>query len=219
MKYTQCLWLFSLQQSVHGLDKGHLKVFGICQSFQGLLNFSISLFKEILNWSYDVAKSVNSLQSLADTCFLLLCRLWRLTSLLLTNTRNQSSWSGDRNSRKRLPSWRRTSNTTRTASTPWWWSVKGQYTGSKVKVKDKNLRDLICKIQNSIQCIIYECAHGILRDELMNLSNWINFGAKGQRQQLIIRFLLNSEHWYHVRVPMAYWETNLRMTYCDQDYY
>lgn len=188
------------------------------EGLQGLLNFSISLFKEILNWSYDVAKSVNSLQSLADTYFLLLCRLWRLTSLLLTNTRNQSSWSGDRNSRKRLPSWRRTSNTTRTASTPWWWSVKGQYTGSEVKVKDKNLRDLICKIQNSIQCIIYECAHGILRDELMNLSNWINFGAKGQRQQLIIRFLLNSEHWYHVCVPMAYWETNLRMTYCDQDY-
>lgn len=149
--------------------------------------------------------------------FLLLCRLWRLTSLLLTNTRNQSSWSGDRNSRKRLPSWHRTSNTTRTASTPWWWSVKGQYTGSKVKVKDKNLRDLICKIQNSIQCIIYEFAHGILRDGLMNLSNWINFGAKGQRQQLIIRFLLNSEHWYHVRVPMAHWETNVRMIYCDQD--
>lgn len=170
------------------------------------------------SWIGLVAKSVNSLQSLADTCFLLLCRLWRLTSLLLTNTRNQSSWSGDRNSRKRLLSWRRTSNTTRTASTPWWWSVKGQYTGSKVKAKDKNLRDLICKIQNSIQCIIYEFAHGILRDELMNLSNWINFGAKGQRQQLIIRFLLNSEHWYHVRVPMAYWETNLRMTYCDQDY-
>lgn len=113
--------------------------FGICQSFQGLLNFSISFFKEILNWSYDVAKSLNSPQNLADTSFLLLCRLWRLTSLLLTNTRNQSSWSGDRNSRKRLPSWRRTSNTTRTASTPWWWSVKGQYTGSKVKVKDKNL--------------------------------------------------------------------------------
>lgn len=86
------------------------------------------------------------------------------------------------------------------------------------RVKEKNLRDLICKIQNSIQCIIYECAHGILRDELMNLSNWINFGVKGQGQQLIIRSLLNSEHWYHVRVPMAYWETNLRMTYCDQDY-
>lgn len=89
--------------------------------------------------------------------------------------------------------------------------VKGQGQIQKFK-------RLICKIQNSIQCIIYECAHGILRDELMNLSNWINFGAKGQRQQLIIRFLLNSEHWYHVRVPMAYWETNLRMTYCDQDY-
>lgn len=80
--------------------------------------------------------------------------------------------------------------------------VKGQ--GQRQKFKRFNM-------QNSEQ-------YSMLRDELMNLSNWINFGAKGQRQQLIIRFLLNSEHWYHVRVPMAYWETNLRMTYCDQDY-
>lgn len=80
--------------------------------------------------------------------------------------------------------------------------VKGQ--GQRQKFKRFNM-------QNSEQ-------YSMLRDELMNLSNWINFRAKGQRQQLIIRFLLNSEHWYHVRVPMAYWETNLRMTYCDQDY-
>lgn len=92
--------------------------------------------------------------------------------------------------------------------------VKGQ--GQRQKFKRFNM-------QNSEQYSMYNiwmCSWYIERrtDESVKLNKFW-----GQRSKTTVDYKIFTKfrtliQLYHVRVPMAYWETNVRMTYCDQDY-